>query len=337
MGQDCRVSSCKISTCVQSSHRFANWSTSSLHVISPFDSHDARGRQWLLHTHASQPHPILAGEVEGLQAAWLLLRHCACPRANYLFRALPPTSTADLQARMTKPSPFVWRRSSALRMPRCPPCNNEPLASRSASADWVSAKQLLTGFLDGHAASHPHVRPGYCGPTPCPSSRPQRWARAIFNGSGASRHHLRTQGFEAPGWGEALEDHADPTDREDETGRFLRGWQHRAARACDERALETHLFFPCVSSVAAVTSWAPCGASMRECSLSSQRGTGSPCPAHSSASCSPPAALAAAARPQPLFLPPRARCAWGPPCGLRHVRCPCISGLALGARHRPCL
>ena len=53
--------------------------------------------------------------------------------------------------------------------------------------------------------------------------------------------HLRTQGFEAPGWGEALEDHAGPTDREDETGRFLRGWQHRAARDCDERALETHL------------------------------------------------------------------------------------------------
>ena len=31
--------------------------------------------------------------VEDLQAAWLLLRFCACPRANYLLRVLPPAAT----------------------------------------------------------------------------------------------------------------------------------------------------------------------------------------------------------------------------------------------------
>ena len=30
-----------------------------------------------------------------LQAAWLLLNHCAAPRANYYLRALPPGVTAE--------------------------------------------------------------------------------------------------------------------------------------------------------------------------------------------------------------------------------------------------
>ena len=33
--------------------------------------------------------------VEDLQAAWLLLRYCAAPRANYLLRLLSPAATAD--------------------------------------------------------------------------------------------------------------------------------------------------------------------------------------------------------------------------------------------------
>ena len=121
--------------------------------------------------------------VEDLQAAWLLLRHCACPRANYLLRALPPASTA---------------------------------ASRA----------LLLSQAGPHA-----VR--------------------VF--------------------------------------KVLPTW--------DEFAVPSSLFRILI---------------LRRLRLA------------------PP-------RPQPLFLPLRVRCAWGPPGGLRHVRCPCISGLALGARHRPCM
>ena len=36
--------------------------------------------------------------VEDLQAAWLLLRFCACPRANYLLRVLPPAATLPFAA-----------------------------------------------------------------------------------------------------------------------------------------------------------------------------------------------------------------------------------------------
>ena len=32
--------------------------------------------------------------IDDLQAAWLILRYCACPRANYLLRVLPPAATS---------------------------------------------------------------------------------------------------------------------------------------------------------------------------------------------------------------------------------------------------
>ena len=55
--------------------------------------------------------------------------------------------------------------------------------------------------------------------------------------------HLVNQGFRAPAWDAAFADAAFPPDRAVEDGvgvDDLRGWQRRASRACDERALETH-------------------------------------------------------------------------------------------------
>ena len=56
--------------------------------------------------------------------------------------------------------------------------------------------------------------------------------------------HLVNQGFRAPAWDAAYADAALPPDRAVEDGAgvdYLRGWQRRASRACDERALETDL------------------------------------------------------------------------------------------------
>ncbi|CAE7311141.1 unnamed protein product, partial [Symbiodinium sp. KB8] len=60
--------------------------------------------------------------------------------------------------------------------------------------------------------------------------------------------HLVNQGFRAPAWDAAFADAAFPPDRAVEDGAgvdYLRGWQRRASRACEERALETH--FPDLS------------------------------------------------------------------------------------------
>ena len=58
----------------------------------------------------------------------------------------------------------------------------------------------------------------------------------------AARHaaaSLREQGYDAPAWDALLQ--ARPGQEEREFGEFLRGWQHRAALASDERALDLHL------------------------------------------------------------------------------------------------
>ena len=142
--------------------------------------------------------------------------------------------------------------------------------------------------------------------------------------------YLRTQGFEAPAWGEAFVDHAVPTDREDEPEDFLRGWQRRAARACDECALETHLPELTTASRALLLSQA--GPHLhRPPHVGRIHRAQSALPG----SAPSPLAPAAATRPQPLFLPWHVGRLWGPPSGLRHVGCPSFAGLASGARHRP--
>ncbi|OLP95251.1 hypothetical protein AK812_SmicGene22653 [Symbiodinium microadriaticum] len=67
--------------------------------------------------------------------------------------------------------------------------------------------------------------------------------------AGSSTHrvatHLVNQRFRAPAWDAALANAALPPHKAVEDGDGdgvddLRGWQRRASRACDERALETH-------------------------------------------------------------------------------------------------
>ena len=185
--------------------------------------------------------------VEDLQAAWLLLRHCACPRANYLLRALPPASTAEyasahdeavayclatLLGLADAPLPPMQQRAARLPLRFGGLGLREAIADRHAAywASWMDTLPVIHTRAPGIAARLlALLRDPSAGHVPSLTAAVQAAA------------YLSTQGFEAPGWGEALEDHADPTDREDEPGSFLRGWQHRAARACDERALETHL------------------------------------------------------------------------------------------------
>ena len=184
--------------------------------------------------------------VEDLQAAWLLLRHCACPRANYVLRALPPASTAEYASARDEAVAYCLATLLGLADAPLPPTQQraarlplrfdglglrEAIADRHAAywASWMDTLPVIHTRAPGIAARLlALLRDPSAGHVPSLTAAVQAAA------------YLSTQGFEAPGWGEALEDHADPTDREDEPGSFLRGW-HRAARACDERALETHL------------------------------------------------------------------------------------------------
>ena len=150
--------------------------------------------------------------------------------------------------------------------------------------------------------------------------------------------YLHTQGFEAPAWGEAFVDHAVPTDREDgEPEDFLRGWQRRAARACDEaRVLETHLpeLTTRVPSVAALASWAPCCAGLHRPPPTWDEFTR----AQSALPGSAPSPLAPArCRSAPSHCSCRGTLdAYGDHrAALRHVGCPSFAGLASGARPSP--
>ena len=107
----------------------------------------------------------------------------------------------SMRTHTMSPSPFAWRRSSALQTPVA----FFPGASRSPPAPLRRLKpslaRRLLGFLGRHAADHPHARPRNRGPTACPSAQSQCWACAVPDGSDTSRRHLRPQGFEAPAWG----------------------------------------------------------------------------------------------------------------------------------------
>ena len=139
--------------------------------------------------------------------------------------------------------------------------------------------------------------------------------------------YLHTQGFEAPAWGEALVDHAVPTDHEDEPEDFLRGWQRRAAvLATSAHLRRTFLNLPprperCCSR--------KLGPMLRGSSPSSPRGTNSPCPVRSSGFCSF-AACACRCHSAPATVPAVAR--WTPmgtterlaPRRVSELRGPCL-------------
>ena len=98
--------------------------------------------------------------VDDLQAAWLLLRFCAAPRANYLLRTLPPYLTTDFAA---EHDAAVARCLAAVLeqgdTPRPPPASTQ-LSWLSALGGWASAPPRKTASQ----------RIGPPGATPSPSS-----------------------------------------------------------------------------------------------------------------------------------------------------------------------
>ena len=67
--------------------------------------------------------------------------------------------------------------------------------------------------------------------------------------------YLRAQGYTVPNWEEAMRPFSDAPSRE-EPYDHLRGWQRRAAHACDERAFETFFSSPSPASRALLLSQA---------------------------------------------------------------------------------
>ena len=229
------------------------------------------------------------------------------------------------------------RLPSPLRMPtrmmdRCLPCRRELLACHSVSAALGCVELWPTGmasWMDTLPVIHTRA-PGIAARLLALLRDPSAGHLPSLTAAVQAAAYLHTQGFEAPAWGEAFVDHAVPIDREDEPEDFLRGWQRRAARACDERALETHLPELTTASRALLLSQAgPHAARVFTVLLTWDEFT-------------VPSPLLRVLllrrlrpRPQPLFLPWHVGRLWGPPSGRRHVGCPSFAGLASGARHRP--
>ncbi|OLP76330.1 132 kDa protein [Symbiodinium microadriaticum] len=187
--------------------------------------------------------------VEDLQAAWLLLRFCACPRANYLLRVLPPAATL----------PFAAAHDGAVDR-----CLSALLGFADAPLPEASARSarlplqcgglgLRAASLDRHAAywaSWFDTLPVLRDRAPAAAARflallaDHEAGRApVVAAAAQAATHLVNQGFRAPAWDAAFADAAFPPDRAVEDGAgvdYLRGWQRRASRACDERAIETH-------------------------------------------------------------------------------------------------
>ena len=182
--------------------------------------------------------------VEDLQAAWLLLRFCACPRANYLLRVLPPAATLPFAAAhdgavdrclsallgfADAPLPEASARSARL------PLQCGGLGLRAASLDrhaayWASWFDTLPVLRDRAPASAARFL--------ALLADPEAGRAPVVAAAAQAATHLVNQGFRAPAWDAAFADAAFPPDRAVEDGAgvdYLRGWQRRASQACDER------------------------------------------------------------------------------------------------------
>ena len=182
--------------------------------------------------------------VDDLQAAWLLLRYCAAPRANYLLRVLPPGETADyarqhddaisgclatLLGFADAPLPDDALRAAQLAM------RFGGLGLRSAQEDrhaayWASWRDTLPVIQ----ARAPGVAARLLQALQSPAATAA--ATTIASAQQAAAY-LRAQGYDVPDWGQTREP---PAGSADEHPDFMRGWQRHAAQACDERALTTH-------------------------------------------------------------------------------------------------
>ncbi|OLP85284.1 Ankyrin-1 [Symbiodinium microadriaticum] len=160
--------------------------------------------------------------LDDLQAAWRFLQSCAAPRANYLLRILPPHITADYaaayDASVARCLAALLEQGETLLPPTGVRAAHDTL--RVIRTRAPAAAERLLQALQGEAA--------------LPST-----AAAV-----AAQGRLRQAGYDAPGWdaqgaGPPAPDVQRPG--EDSGPWPFKGWQRLAARACDERAFETHL------------------------------------------------------------------------------------------------
>ena len=125
----------------------------------------------------------------------------------------------------------------------------EPLSYPSASVDLACARPLpiamprigRPGATRSQSSAHARLPLQHAS-----SGRSAAKSHALPSTAAAvlARAHLRQAGFDAPDWATVAAGHSPPSPNRPEEAagpRSFKGWQLRAARACDERAYETHL------------------------------------------------------------------------------------------------
>ena len=179
--------------------------------------------------------------VPDLQAAWLLLCHCAGPRANYYLRALPPEVTAEFADGHDQ---ALWTCFCSLldidpaeASPQAPQIAQLPLrlgglGLRSAvrlapAAYWASWADALAMIARRHPVEVRHIVDHL--------ARGSESNSAVLRQAAAGALTLAAEGFtEIPTW-QALAAGARPEPPEDrEPGEWAHGWQFYAAAARDE-------------------------------------------------------------------------------------------------------
>ena len=184
--------------------------------------------------------------VEDLQAAWLLLRFCACPRAN---SSVVRFSKGQGGSRRQHAEEVVDRCLFALLGFADAPLPE--LSTRSARLPLqCGGLGLRAATLDRHAAywaSWFDTLPVLRDRAPAAAARflalladPEAGRVPVVAAAAQAAAYLVSQGFRTPAWDTSLGNVALPPDTAVEDGDgvdYLRGWQRRASRACDERAL----------------------------------------------------------------------------------------------------
>ena len=211
--------------------------------------------------------------VEDLQAAWLLLRYCAAPRANYLLHVLPPAETADYAAEhdaaiaaclarllgQADHTSWFMSASRTFLATRAPASRHTLARARSRGMAREARAPAVAHAVRWSPSTSSGLRQAQVRGASGSGRRNRRRRRTrkcalgrmlqalqgpladSLPSTAAAQHaavHLGAQGYAASGWGEVMQPPAEAS-RRDDLCDHLRGWQRRAAHACDERAFET--------------------------------------------------------------------------------------------------
>ena len=177
-----------------------------------------------------------------LQVAWLLLLYCACPRAQYVLRILPPALTAafaaehdhsilsclaqllQVEASSDSPLPALIARRAHLSL------RLGGLGLRSASAhapaayfaSWADSLRAIAGQDRPFSDSLLHE---------LASTTSARCVASLKGAAVVLAHH----GFEAPPWADLLAAPLPPDElSQEEPADFGRGWQRAASNVLDD-------------------------------------------------------------------------------------------------------